>query len=212
MSKVSKLINKIDIENEWNQKICSLLDSDDDDLVDICFVAKDILGNEKKIKCHKFILAQASPIFKQQFYGPIKEEKEEIKIEDSNYEAFKDLIDFIYKQEEITAFSSIETAEVLEELFGLIYLAEKYQVEQLKSYLKSVLNHCIVFNDLNVFQYLNEIQKYRCFYGEYAILQERCFQYLDTKCSLFFSQENQASTPTPKVINDKLYDFAMLAL
>ena len=105
MSKVSKLINKIDIENEWNQKICSLLDSDDDDLVDICFVAKDILGNEKQIKCHKFILAQASPIFKQQFYGPIKEEKEEIKIEDSNYEAFKDLIDFIYKQEEIIAFS-----------------------------------------------------------------------------------------------------------
>ena len=44
------------------------------------------------------------------------------------------MIDFIYKEQEITAFSSIQTAEVLDELFGLIYLAEKYQIEQLQSY------------------------------------------------------------------------------
>jgi len=186
MSKVSQSRYKIRIESEWKERIKSLLDSDDD-LADVCFEIQDDLGIKQQVKCHKFILAQVSPIFKQQFFGPMKEVNEKIEVADSTYETFKMFVNFIYEEQEIQKLFLIKTVEVMEEFFGLIYLAEKYQVKQLKMYLNSVLNHCVSIDDSNVFQYLQEIEKYRCFDGEYSILKELCFQHLDTKWNSFFN-------------------------
>ena len=186
MSKVSQSRYKIRIESEWKERIKALLDSDDD-LADVCFEIQDDLGIKQQVKCHKFILAQVSPIFKQQFFGPMKEVNEKIEVADSTYETFKMFVNFIYEEQEIQKLFLIKTVEVMEEFFGLIYLAEKYQVKQLKMYLNSVLNHCVSIDDSNVFQYLQEIEKYRCFDGEYSILKELCFQHLDTKWNSFFN-------------------------
>jgi len=186
MSKVSQSRYKIRIESEWKERIKALLDSDDD-LADVCFEIQDDLGIKQQVKCHKFILAQVSPIFKQQFFGPMKEVNEKIEVADSTYETFKMFVNFIYEEQEIQKLFLIKTVEVMEEFFGLIYLAEKYQVKQLKTYLNSVLNHCVSIDDSNVFQYLQEIEKYRCFDGEYSILKELCFQHLDTKWNSFFN-------------------------
>jgi len=183
----------ITIESKWRERINTLLDIDDEDLYDVCFEMKDNSGMKQQIKCHKLILAQVSPIFKQQFFGPMKEENEKVEVEDSSFETFKIFIDFIYKEMEIPKFYSIKTVGEMEELFEMIYLAEKYQVEQLKRYLNSVLNHCISIDDSNVFQYLQEIEKYRCFDAEYSIMKERCFHHLDTKWSSFFN------TSMPKI-------------
>ena len=73
---------KIAVKNLWKQKIRYLHDGNYfngnggemelDDLQDVIFKVTDENGKVSHLKCHKFILAMASPVFKSQFFGPLK--------------------------------------------------------------------------------------------------------------------------------------------
>ena len=51
--------------------------------------------SEKKIGAHKLLLAGVSPVFKNMFYGPMKEEGEVV-VKETTPEAFDALIKYIY--------------------------------------------------------------------------------------------------------------------
>lgn len=79
------------------------------------------------LKCHKLILAAASPVFEAMFYGPIREKKQEIEILDISPDIFYDLLSYIY-----TGLVNFEKLSI-EETIELYYGAEKYLLTDLIS-------------------------------------------------------------------------------
>ena len=181
---------KIPMENHWKSRIQRLLHDDDtnDDLKDVTFEIKDREGNSHQIKCHKLILALRSPVFKLQFYGSLKVEKDEtIKIVDAFYETFKDFVHFIYNEEPFEKFSKIESSETLKNVIELYYLGEKYQIDALKSYLHFVICNNISINSTNVIQFLQDIEEHSQFQNLVAIIREICFDFLDSNVKIFIN-------------------------
>jgi len=83
-----------------------------------------------KIKAHKVILAAFSPVFKSMFFGPMKETKNVVQVEQTTHEAFKKLIEYIYQVD-------IECKNMtLLELYDMVNLAELYDMPQLMDELK----------------------------------------------------------------------------
>lgn len=86
-----------------------------------------VVGEAGKVKCHKLILASASPVFEAMFYGPISEVASFVEILDMSLEMFQLLILYIYK-------GSIDFHNLtLEETIELYYGAEKYLLNDLKA-------------------------------------------------------------------------------
>eukprot|EP00092_Neocalanus_flemingeri_P085207 GFUD01107191.1.p1 GENE.GFUD01107191.1~~GFUD01107191.1.p1 ORF type:complete len:284 (-),score=76.20 GFUD01107191.1:86-898(-) len=80
----------------------------------------------KEVKAHKMILAFASDVFNREFYGSMESE-DEIPIKDASQEAFQAMIDFIYK-------GQLNWKEYdLSVITSLYYLAEKYNVDNMKN-------------------------------------------------------------------------------
>jgi len=88
----------------------------------------------KEIKAHKLILALASDVFKNGFYGGFADDST-IEIEDATKESFRAMIDFIYNREtDVTIYD-------FENLCTLYYLADKYNINVLKEEtLKAIRN------------------------------------------------------------------------
>ena len=68
---------------------------------DIKFLFKEKDGVTSSIMAHKLILAVVSDVFEKEFFGPLKENENEILIEDAKQEVFKVLVDFIYNKQPI---------------------------------------------------------------------------------------------------------------
>lgn len=79
-----------------------------------------------EVRCHKLILATASPVFEAMFYGPISEKQNVIEILDMSGDIFKMLLLYVYKG--LVDFRSL----TLEETIELYYGAEKYLLNDLK--------------------------------------------------------------------------------
>ena len=99
-----------------------------DDLQDVSFKLTDENGKVSHLKCHKFTLAMDSPVFKSQFFGPLKaKDDKNIEIIDGSSEIFSDLINFVYREEHFEKFSSVESTDVLKDILQLFYFGGKYQ-------------------------------------------------------------------------------------
>jgi len=100
-------------------------------------------GDKSEVLAHKLVLALGSEVFMSQFYGPMKEEKDVISIEDSSVEAFKIFMDVVYNKQ--ISLDSLDF-KLLAELF---YLGEKYQLNPLqKAILKSILTRKMTSENL----------------------------------------------------------------
>ena len=187
---------KIAVKNRWHSKIRNLIEDENEDLCDISFKLTDEDGHKTILKCHKFVLALASPVFKTQFYGALEVRDEEIEIKDGNAEIFRDLINFIYKEEHFEKFSNIINPEVLRDVLHLCYFAEKYQMADLLDYLHSVINHSININSNNVFLFLESIEEYNYLHREYAIIKEKCFGFIDKNVKVFLGQNSDQNAST----------------
>ena len=64
---------------------------------DVIFLVKGEEVEEKRIAAHRFLLAGTSPVFKRQFYGPMKDIREVVEVKDTTSEAFMTMMNFIYR-------------------------------------------------------------------------------------------------------------------
>ena len=84
-------------------------------------------GVIKEVKAHRLILALVSDVFEREFYGSMKEGKNDIDIKDSNQEVFQAMVDFIYNKK--PDWKDCDLAF----LCLLYYLAEKYNIIDLRT-------------------------------------------------------------------------------
>jgi len=103
------------------------------DLADVTFSFSDIgTKGTKELRANKTFLACASDIFRTQFFGSIPVEKV-IHVEDSNVDAFDTFLDILYH---VDVDLKDKNLKFLGEIF---YLAEKYQVNDLKTLIVEVV-------------------------------------------------------------------------
>jgi len=84
-----------------------------------------------EVKGHKAILSAFSPVFKSMFYGPLKETRDVIPIEQTTFEAFEIFMDYIYQKD-----INWSTMTVLK-MFDIVNLAERYQMPDLMKEIKT---------------------------------------------------------------------------
>jgi len=85
-----------------------------------------------EVHANKVVLASLSEVFETQFFGSMPSDNT-IRVEDSNFEAFKIFIDILYNVKQDTKHFSFQL------LGDLFYLAEKYQVKALKTAIKKIV-------------------------------------------------------------------------
>jgi len=77
------------------------------------------------IGAHKFVLAMLSDVFKTMFFGPMRDENEEIDINGTTIEAFKEFLNILYSLHT----SSFETSVIeVKPLFEILDLCKRYMV------------------------------------------------------------------------------------
>ena len=93
----------------------------------------------EKVKAHKPILAAASAVFQREFYGSMKEAGGEIEIVDASKEVFQAMVHYIYSYEEM----NLDSYD-LSFIASLFYLAEKYDIGDLKDEILSFIPKYLV--------------------------------------------------------------------
>merc|ERR1719219_2315817 len=98
------------------------------------------------------LLAAVSPIFEEQFHGKYKSE-EVVDIAHSEPEAFRKLLEYIYKGKsfKLTStekFSSINTIKLV---FSVMSLADRYMIWDLKEICQATLLSSTIITEENIF-------------------------------------------------------------
>ena len=105
--------------------------------------------SEKKIGAHKLLLAGVSPVFKNMFYGPLKETGEVV-VKETTPEAFKTMIKFIYHPSGGEAFN-LKHTRCPQELFELLTLSTKYQISNLATLTSDALRSLSITRESLIF-------------------------------------------------------------
>eukprot|EP00092_Neocalanus_flemingeri_P043921 GFUD01048561.1.p1 GENE.GFUD01048561.1~~GFUD01048561.1.p1 ORF type:complete len:298 (-),score=78.68 GFUD01048561.1:240-1133(-) len=80
---------------------------------------------------HKVVLAAYSTVFRDQFFGPLRETKDVIPVEQTTLEAFKKLVDYIYSKD------IVWDGVTVKEMYEVVDLAEKYRMPRLMEEMKT---------------------------------------------------------------------------
>ncbi|KAL6659260.1 hypothetical protein ACP70R_003300 [Stipagrostis hirtigluma subsp. patula] len=120
---------------------------------------------------HKFVLTLRSPVFKAEFYGPMREAKaKRVAIEDMRPEVFENMLRFIYTD-------SLPFMEGIWEVFDydmtrdLLVAADRYDIERLKLVCQNIL--CKNLNVQNAVAMLTLAYQYNC-----DVLKNVCLEFI----------------------------------
>ena len=107
-------------------------------------------NNGKIARAHKFLLAGTSPVFLQQFFGPMKDTGEVLEVKDTTPEAFDTMLRYIYKLPGEDTFS-LEETDCPQKLFELLELAERYQIPNLAKVTSKALENLSITRENMIF-------------------------------------------------------------
>lgn len=134
-----------------------------------------LVGRDKvKVPAHKYVLAISTPVFFAMLYGQMAEKAAEIKITDTEPEAFMELLRFIYTD---------ETILTLDNVLGTLYLAKKYMLPVLA-------DRCVEFIDKSVNpENVLTVLSHSRYLGE-ELLEEKCWSVVDHFTSKVLESEH----------------------
>ena len=89
-----------------------------------------------EVWAHWLLLAGSSPVFRKQFFGPMKEKQEVIEIQDTTVEAFTVMINFMYRAPAVS-FTILQNCP--QKLCEILNISERYQVVSLTGIVKECL-------------------------------------------------------------------------
>ena len=116
------------VETNWG----AFLSQDSELPPDVSFCIKEDDEDGGKIfRAHKLLLAGVSPVFRQQFFGPMKDTEEVVEVEETTSEAFDTMLSYIYKLPGKDTFTLGK--KDCQKLFELLTLARKYMIPNLET-------------------------------------------------------------------------------
>ena len=141
------------------------------------------------VSAHKFLLAAACPVFGRQFYGPLKEDSNEVVIKETTVEAFSTMINYLYNPlGERFSLDHLKDPQSLCEVFNI---AERYQLEELKLIAYKVLS-ALPINSENMLSTAT-IAKHWCVFPS---VSEKLLE----KCNNFLNQEMRTAKDVYKLM------------
>ena len=91
-----------------------------------------------KVQAHKLLLAGVSPVFRKQFFGPLKTTEDTVDIKETTIEAFTTMISFIYQPSNSDTFS-LSDITCPQSLCDVLNLAERYEMLTMGALIRSIL-------------------------------------------------------------------------
>ena len=151
-----------------------------------------------KVRAHKFLLAGVSPVFRKQFFGPLKTTEDTVDIKDTTIEAFTTMISYIYEPSDSKTFS-LSDITCPQALCELLNLSERYEMLTMGALVRSTLESlpitsenmmftATVAKDFAVFEKVSEMLLGKC--------SEFCITKLKTSDDVFnFLKDTQDNFP-----------------
>ena len=168
------------VRTNWSK----FLEADSDLPTDVVFRVEEKVEQDEtkagKVSAHKLLLAGASPVFRKQFFGALKENTgEEVTVRDTTIEAFNTMIQFMYMPPEPEKFN-FKNPNCAQSLCELVNISEKYQILELNSMAKTALNNLSVTEENLVFTMMTA-KNYSMFEDVSTMLINKCQSFLLTK-------------------------------
>ena len=135
--------------------------------------------NVEKVFAHKLLLAGASPVFRKQFFGALKEATDEVLVQDTTIEAFTTMIHFMYMAPEETEKFALKIPNCAQSLCELVNISERYQILELNKMAKLSLENFLVTEENLIFTATNA-KNYSVFEDVSSMLTEKCLYFLMT--------------------------------
>ena len=129
------------------------------------------------IGAHKLLLAGASPVFRANFFGPMRMVGEVMMVKETNVEAFAALIDFIYWPPGKETFS-LKHITSFEKLCEIVEISERYQVLELRRMAIEALENMPITSK-TVISVANVADKYKVFPDVRNILITKSLSFLN---------------------------------
>ena len=122
----------------------------------------------KRFRAHKLLLAGVSPVFRQQFFGPMKDTEEVVEVEETTPEAFETMLNYIYKPPGKDTFSLNKID--CQKLFELLALARKYMIPNLETVALTALDTLAIRRENMIFTATVATKyKRRCKFQEFLV-------------------------------------------
>ena len=128
---------KMAVETNWKNFL-----SEDSELppdVSINVKGDEEEGGGKIFNAHKILLAAVSPVFRKQFFGPMKETADVVEMKETTPDAFDTMLSYIYKLPGEDTLDMVNEIGCPQKLFELLVLADRYQIPNLVAVTSSVL-------------------------------------------------------------------------
>ena len=137
-------------------------------------------SSKRRIGAHKTLLAGVSRVFSRQFFGPMRSAEEEIMVDWTTPEAFRAMIDFIYKPpgQDTFTLESIKCAKVLVDVFSL---TDYYQVLGLCEQVEKAVVKFEVTGENFLISASEAIKQKEKFEELSFLLTKRCLKFLQDK-------------------------------
>ena len=130
------------------------------------------------VSAHKFLLAGASPVFRRQFLGSLKESSDVVLIKDTTFEAFATMINYLYNPPgKSFSLSHMKCPQGLCEIYNI---AERYQLENLKLIVYAVLTALPISSE-NLLFAAGTAKRWYVFPNVSEMLLEKCATFLAEK-------------------------------
>ena len=129
------------------------------------------------IGAHKLLLAGASPVFRANFFGPMRMVGEVMVVKETTVEAFAALIDFIYWPPGKETFS-LKHITSFEKLCEIVEISERYQVLELRRMAIEALENMPITSK-TVISVANAADKYKVFPDVRNILITKSLSFLN---------------------------------
>ena len=130
------------------------------------------------VSAHKFLLAGASPVFRRQFLGSLKENSDSVVIKETTYEAFTTMINYLYTPPgQNFSLAHMNCPQGLCEIYNI---AERYHLENLKLIVYSVLSALPISSENLLFS-ASTAKRWFVFPNVSEMLLEKCATFLAEK-------------------------------
>ena len=160
-------------------------------------------NSSRTIRAHKYFLGAVSPVFRKQFFGPMKNDRDKIEVKETTAEAFQTMIDFIYRKAGPDTFS-MDSIKCPQKQFEVLQLAEYFQVWDLKTPVKKALEKLDVTGE-NFVHSAKVASNYKVLFEDFSLI-------LSTRCLKFLQDTAKNPYDMASVIEDTLKNFPEVSL